>query len=533
MNLPLIVNTILITLTLCASIFCKSELFTDRYILPKWIISGILIFITINYNIIFYYKNKLKNIFRYDLIVKIIIAAYSIESIYGILQGLNIVENKSKIGIIGTFDNPAGFSCCICICFPFLIYTFKNKSKAYKYISIIILAISAFAIILSKYRTGEITFIITLYYIILKEIDNSKIFKYGSIIAITIIIIALFSTKKNSTNGRLLIWNCSIDMIKDAPMLGKGIFGFEKEYMNYQAKYFCKNPKSTFSNIADNVTHPFNEYIYIIVNYGILSFIILVYLASLIYRSYKKDQTILKSSCLSSLISLSIFALFSYPLRYPLTWIILIFNTLYLIKNTTYKIKQHLKEFHFIKKYIIYSIFIINVFFIYRISIRLYKEKEWNEIAKLDPQCKECNIVNRYNDLFGYFKHNQYFLYNYAIILNENKKYLKSNEIIRTIQKKYNDYDIEMLLANNYINTKDTVKSEINFNIARFMCPNRFLPLYNLFKIEEKAGRNNAIYYANLINKKSTKINSLQIEYIKEEIKYYLQNKSRRICKEY
>ena len=50
--------------------------------------------------------------------------------------------------------------------------------------------------------------------------------------------------KKDSADGRLLVWICSMNMIKDNLLLGWGIGGFEAHYMDYQASYFERNPNS-------------------------------------------------------------------------------------------------------------------------------------------------------------------------------------------------------------------------------------------------------------------------------------------------
>ena len=81
----------------------------------------------------------------------------------------------------------------------------------------------------------------------------------------------LYSQKKDYANGRLLIWNVSVEMIKDKPLFGLGHDTFQAKYMNYQAEYFRNNPNSRYKLLADNVKHPFNEFIKVAVEFGIVS----------------------------------------------------------------------------------------------------------------------------------------------------------------------------------------------------------------------------------------------------------------------
>ena len=79
-------------------------------------------------------------------------------------------------------------------------------------------------------------------------------------------------------------------MIKDKPLTGFGYKGFQANYMSNQAQYFGKNPHSRFKQLADNVTQPFNEFIKIAVNYGILGLLLYVLLISIIFWKLLKSK---------------------------------------------------------------------------------------------------------------------------------------------------------------------------------------------------------------------------------------------------
>jgi O-antigen polymerase len=87
--------------------------------------------------------------------------------------------------------------------------------------------------------------------------------------------ISLYFYKKDSADGRLLIWKSSWDMVTDKPFFGHGANAFQPNYMLYQAAYFEKNPNSRFGNLADNVRAPFNEYLGFLIQFGVTGILLL------------------------------------------------------------------------------------------------------------------------------------------------------------------------------------------------------------------------------------------------------------------
>lgn len=67
-------------------------------------------------------------------------------------------------------------------------------------------------------------------------------------------------------------------MIKDNPVTGYGSGGFLANYMNYQAEYFARDTDNKYAMLAGDVKHPFNEYILLVVNYGLIGFLLFLLL---------------------------------------------------------------------------------------------------------------------------------------------------------------------------------------------------------------------------------------------------------------
>lgn len=138
-------------------------------------------------------------------------------------------------------------------------------------------------------------------------------FRYKRLVLLSMAVIALvgalflYGYKKDSADGRLLVWRVSADMIAQKLLAGHGIGTFSEHYMFAQADYFERNPDSRFTNVAEQVSYPFNELIGITCEQGIIGGLLLLLLvgSALLYRGNTEGKTLL--------IGLSVFGLFSYP----------------------------------------------------------------------------------------------------------------------------------------------------------------------------------------------------------------------------
>ena len=88
-----------------------------------------------------------------------------------------------------------------------------------------------------------------------------------------------------------------------------------------------------------------------------------------------------------------------------------------------------------------------------------------------------------------------------------------------------NDYDIQMLKADNYKNMNDYHLAEKCYLLASQMCPNRFIPLYELVNIYDSTGRSDkALKLAKIIVNKPVKIPSGVIAAIKMKMEERIKN---------
>jgi len=443
-------------------------------------------------------------------------------SVWGIGEYMRWIPKTHEVFTMdGPFNNPAGISASIALLYPFSLYiSFVSKEKN-KYLGIVASFLMVGTIILCGARAAILavmisTIISIVYFLKRREIRLSP-FHY-KIITFTGILLCfgLYFIKKDSADGRLLIWRCSAELVKQAPLFGHGSNGFTANYMVQQAKYFTEHPNSKFIKLSDNVKHPFNEFIKEIVNYGFIGFTFSLLLMVIpIYQSRKQHSSEIFFVRLS-LLSIGICALFSYPLYYPFVQLMVIFLFAYLQSSngeSTFRILNN--------KFYIQSIICLNSILLASAIFQIKYEYKWNSIAKRSLAGFSEEMLSEYANLYTncHLKKDALFLYNYGAELNFIGEYKKSNEILLECQKYMDDIELEILLADNFEKTNCMANAEDCLILASRMIPVRFFPIYRLAKLYEKNNQyERACNMARIIIKKEVKVPSTKIIVIKKEM---------------
>jgi len=512
--------TILNFFLLCfGTLFLMGSSFVNIQTTPKWFCfifasSAILLFFVL-FSLFSTKEIQFKN---FILPVCLIITGLSFtQAVYGIAQYFRLLPALGIYRVTGSLDNPAGFATCLCAGFPFFFYFLFKKVILIRFLSIAAIIIVGLAVILSGSRAGMISLAAVCVLSFFNLFTINKTQKVVTGIFLVILLSSLYFIKRDSANGRLLIWRCSWEMIKEKPITGYGVGGFKANYMNFQAKYFEEHPDSKYAMLADNISRPFNEYVGVLVNYGLAGFLCLLLFLILLIRSFKrnKEKALLSYIAAWCLIAIAVFASFSYPLRYPFIWVAGLLCCLIIL------FQGNDKMFKLIKKSYIPSIIILLLAPIvcFKTYSRLKAEMKWCKVAHLSLAGETEQMLPEYQFLHAKLQNNELFLYNYAAELNYSKHYEESRSIANECERFLADYDLQMLMADNYQQLKDYTKAEQHYRKAAAMCPAKFSPLYGLAKMYNETGRkDNAIVIAQQIIHKPVKIASPTVVAIRREM---------------
>jgi O-antigen ligase len=507
---------------LCAgTLFITTNAFVDAQVTPKWFCFAFCLpALALAYAIVFR-KAELSKQFLLWLCASIAVACTA-QAVYGVLQYIGICRAFGGFAVTGSFDNPAGFAASLCAGFPFLFVFIFDSRKWLKILSIAAACVICLAVIFSASRAGMLSLLLVVVLPLFYKWQAAKKYKIIVVsVALLVALSGLYFLKKESADGRLLIWRCSWEMIKDKPLLGHGHGGFKANYMDYQAAYFEKHPDSRFVLLADNVSRPFNEYLQILTGYGFAGLAVLLIFVGLIIKSVRKhqDESLFVRIASWCLLSVAVFSFFSYPLRYPFVWVMILFSVFVIFSQNACRQDKPWKA--------TIAICLI-VLTIPVVCVKTYKrmsaEIRWGSIANKSLLGQTEKMLPEDNELYAKLYKNELFLYNYTAELNVAKRYEESIKTGKDCEKYWADYDLQMLMADNYCQIQQYAEAEQYYIKASRMCPVRFMPLYILSEIYRDTGQQDKLQnMARCIIDKPVKIASPTVFSIKTKMKKLLE----------
>ncbi len=441
-------------------------------------------------------------------------------SAYGIMQFYGIVPSRHyAFPITGTYENPAGFAAVQAVLFPFasVLCFDKEQKRLISWLAGLTAVACALTITLSGSRAGLLAICASAAVVLAFKTKVLSLFKTHKWLWVVLVLVAvalsflLYRVKTGSANGRLFVWSICWDMIKERPLFGYGIGGIEKHYMDAQATYFSIHPDSQYVMLADNVTHPFNEYIKLTVNYGLVGLTISLCLLVFTIKRLLNSRENVKVIGLAVTASVFVMCQFSYPFHYAAVWFI---SAIAIIPaffsegegNEVWETPKNLR----ITLPILFSVLLAVVLRM------MYLDLKWAEMSKRSLAGHTERMLPYYEKMKPQMKHNPLFLYNYAAELNYIGRYEESLMITEECRLGWNDYDVQMLLADNLENTGQIDQAINAYQHALHMIPCRFEPLENMMTLYWGQGDTlSAIKIAQEIVNKPVKVQSFRVEQIK------------------
>lgn len=475
--------------------------------------------LSLTYLLIRFFEKNGKNI----IILSIIITGI-LQALWAILQAQDYISGKHiSFKVTGTFQNPAILGLLLSITFILLLgKILKNKSNI-KIISLLIpiILLTGYALYLSDSRAAWLATIIGIlctlyksrYTAVIRSISSTKRIIFISVILALIsgILLGLYLYKPKSADGRLLIWNISLTMIADRPLLGHGSGTFSEKYMLYQADYFEEYPDSKYSMVADNNGFAFNEIIRIGVEHGVISLLFILILLSILFRT--KTSYSLKAA----LIAFIVFSLFSYPGSVFYTQLVFVILLGFIDSNSIAIFKISPKR----------QYFFIPVFFL--LSIIAYQALDlYNTVNKnllfLYSYPNDKSAEKYIDSSYSLLSRNRNFMvvyFDYAKTHMSYEKYLPialDASVVNPTSEIYCDLGVM------YRNKKMYDVAFRYLNISCYMVPSRLRPQYELFNTYiEKGDRVAAKEIGENILNIPVKIENTKTLRMKADVKCFLE----------
>lgn len=431
-----------------------------------------------------------------------------------ILQQTGFLEsNHSLFPITGFLGNPGqlgGFQ-AVALTATLLLVRYVRK---YKSVIIVSAVLIGYSLLVSDSRAGWIAAISGVAMIygksILTYLKRHRYLWVAIVLSFVGLVVLLYCHRPGSADARMLVWRVSMGMFADNPITGVGIGHFRQEYMLYQADYFANHPDSSFVMVADNVAYPYNEFIRIAVEQGVIGISLLFLLLLMSYFNLNEK------SCFAPLASLLAFSLFSYP-SYKILLAVLFPVTLGITCQFTFfsgKIRTVLLS--------------LSVVFVSLLSVGVYccfrKVSDEMEMLARQYDSGSVNNIKRHTPLVqNHIRLNALFLH----IVGEHPLMQTYDNISLIIPTCENWCEIGRL----YMQRGNFADAEKYFLQAADMIPTRLLPKYLLWKLyiaQDRSADADAI--AKIIINQPIKVENTTTLKIKYEIIEFYREKHHCVC---
>ncbi len=382
------------------------------------------------------------------------------EAFIGILQWFGIMlSHHHGYAFTGTFYNPGPYACFLSIMVPIAVsMTDENNHRTERWIGTGMVLMCAILIPATLSRTAMIA-CATGTAIALWNSIHTYLRKIGvvhiliSAIVFMITMVCLYSVKKDSADGRILMWKVAAEAVIDTPLTGAGWDNVAGEYGEAQERYF-ESGKASEQEIlvADAPEYVFNEYLQVAIAFGPLAAVLMfAILFGGIVSAFKNHN----HGMAGSAVAVSIVMFSSYPLQFPLFVITIgiVLTGCYLSSNSV-----------------------------------------WTKVSGvgITVSCVALFLANSHRtDVNSEF--------NIAHTLHRQGKYGKSNEILLVLKRHSADPMILNIIGKNYQSLGMPDSAIYYLRKSTFRCPNRMYPHYLLMKLyndsvyyNEKAGINEA-----------------------------------------
>ena len=329
--------------------------------------------------------------------------------------------------------------------------------------------------------------------------------------------------KKDSANGRLLLWKVAGQAIMEQPWNGTGLGGFPAAYAEAQAEYFTSGKASETERIvAGCPEYGFNEFLQIGVEQGLAGVLFFVLLLSYsLFRGVKNRQI----GASGGILALIVFALASYPLQLPEFWVVLV--VLMGMANVETPVATDTSPAISSKGRMILSVVMIGglvmccgwIFWQQKGYYQGYKK--WNTMKMLYTSKAYEVACEGYEELVPLLGHKPELLFEAAQCLSKMERFEEANRLLERAMRLSGDPMIHYMAAKNEQSQGNYQKAEKLLLYAIDMLPERIYPYYLLTKLYSEKGffqEDKFFNAAEAVLKKEPKVESTAIREMRTDV---------------
>lgn len=466
----------------------------------------------------------------------------AMEALHGLGQIAGIYpSNHSLFVLTGTFYNPGPYSGYLAAVLPIALHRMlvsngkKDRlSVVQYYFSMCVLLLIGCVLPAGMSRAAWLASLISCGYVLLRVYHvkvKSFVSKHRYAVSGVLIVGALLASsayfmKRDSADGRLLIWKVTAQAIVSSPWGEENGRTFSAIYGDAQERYFtnCEYSESE-AWVAGTPDFAFNEFLQIAVEHGIwVSVLFVTVLLVLLKIAGSRKHLVGMGGCL---VSLMIFACFSYPLHIPAIVSVWLLTLMVLCGEGLIMIKRKRNAVAVLLPVVVAGLTAsVNMYGIY--SERTRAVREWMPVRVLNHSGAFNAAAEEYGKLYDKMSWNKDFCFEYGRALYKVGSYDKAEEVLLKAMAVSGDPMILNMLGRNAQENGEYKKAEKYLLRSTHRLPERIYPHYLLVKLyaePEFFDRIKFVSEAEHVLNAKPKVNSTAIREMKQEVNKILRDK--------
>ncbi|PRD46108.1 O-antigen ligase family protein [Sphingobacterium haloxyli] len=346
-----------------------------------------------------------------------------------------------------------------------------------------------------------------------------------TIVFLTIICVAvagLYHLKKDSADGRALIWKLSMEMASRT-WFGEGLGRFSGGYGNAQKVYFESGRGTAREEwLAGEPEYAFNEFAQIAAEQGYVPLALFLLTLAFAFITGIRHRRFMAVGGLASLL---VFALFSYPFSLIPFLIVFIFflasciSTRYITIDLAanpiaLEVRRQWNRYAVIAVLLLATMYSVRT--IYQRHPVYTAHKTWGQ-SQLHYQAGMYeHVVEDYSVIYPFMRDQPHFLFEYGRSLYMTGAYEESIHVLFDGTAISADPMFRILIGRNRQRQEKYSQAEAHYRYAANQVPNRLYPYYLLVKLYDEMGEHEKAYnMAVEVVNKEVKINSPAVEEMK------------------
>lgn len=465
-----------------------------------------------------------------------------VEAVWGMQQLHGYAySNHSLFRLTGSFFNPGPYCGYLAVVLPVCLWAALKFQKGMHYFAWICVGAILIVLPAGMSRSAWMAAVVACGWVYWTERIGwekakaaYKRYKNATIPFIAIVAIlagcaiaGVYGMKRDSADGRLLMWKVTGKAIAGQPLAGTGLGGFPAAYAEAQGEYFATGTATgQEKQVAGCPEYAFNEYLQIGLEQGIGGLIVFVlWLGSMGYYGIRNRQ----HGAVGGVLALAVFAVSSYPLQLPSFWMILVFlGAICVTKDGTQARSSALSvsSAYPITIISLLSLASVCLFILQKGQYEVYKR--WGRMQMVYNNKAYESVSEDYKDLHDKLKHKPEFLFEEAQCLSKTGRYAEAIRVLERAKRLSGDPMIRYMIAKNRQATGDYREAERELLHAIGILPERLYPYYLLAKLYAEPAFYQADKFraaAGAVLTKEPKVESSAIREMRTEIKKILEKK--------